>query len=150
MLVRLILFAVLAAGVWFAVRAFLGPKRLRVPLLWRSVARRHAEVADAIALRTSMATALLPAPDARALPILAEVDAVIAGIVKLAQTREAQGLPTDETARHAVAELRTLEAQLRAEVAEETEARLDAVRGRIADRTEDLRQTIAARREIDV
>lgn len=148
MLVRLILIGLLAAAVWYGVRAALGPKRLRLPLIWRSVARRHPEVARAITLRTAIARLLLDAPDGRFGAVMGEVDAIVATIVELARAREAKGLPVDPDVGRTLDDLDALRAQIEAETAAEGEAAVDDLRARLAVRSESLRETLAVRREL--
>lgn len=149
MLVRiLILLALLAAG-YAAVQKALGPKRLRVPFIWRSVAGRHPDVERAVALRTAIARLLLEAPDASFDPVMREVDGVVATLVRLAQARDASGAGPTEVEAGAIDDLDALHRQIRDEAHAEADAQLDVLRDRLADRAGDLRQSLGARRELD-
>lgn len=149
MLVRLILIALLAVGGYLAVRRMLGPKRLRLPIVWRSVAGRHPDVQQALDTRTAIATLLLDAPEPKFTAVMGEVDQVIAGLVRLARAREEKGLTAGDTEQAVLADLDALYHQIRDEAAAETEDDLDRLRRRLGDRTEDLRQLLEARRELD-
>lgn len=148
MLIRLILIGLVVAAVVYGVRTALGPKRLRVPLIWRSVAGRHAEVARAVALRTAIARLLLDAPEGRFGSVMGEVDALVATIVQLARAREEKGLPVDPDVGRTLDDLDALRGQIEAETAAEGAAAVDALRARLAVRSESLRETLAARREL--
>lgn len=149
MLVRLILLAVLAVGGFFVVRSVLGPKRLRLPVLWRSVAQRHPEVKRALESRTAIARLMLDEPEPKFKAVIGEVDQVIAGLVRLARAREEKGLTAGEAEQTALADLDALYHQIRDEAVAETEDDLDRLRSRLGERSEDLRQLLEARRELD-
>lgn len=149
MLIRLLIVAALIGGLFWGVRHVLGPKRLRVPLLWKSVATRHPDVRRAIDLRTAIAKLLIDAPDARFDPVLREVDGVIATLVQLARARDDTGAPPSPAVEEALAELQALTVQLNREVEAESADQLDRLRERLSERAGDLQQTLAARRELD-
>ena len=53
MLLRLVILGLMVVGLIFGYRKWRGPPLLRVPFIWKSVARRHADVAEALRLRTA-------------------------------------------------------------------------------------------------
>jgi len=148
MLIRLIILALVFGGIGFAVWRMLGPRRLRVPFIWRSVAGRHPDVKRALEIRTAIATLLLDEPDAKFDPVMSEVDEVIETLVRLARARDASGARPSETEAMALDELDALLGQMRQEGEAETDDVLDRLRSRLAERAGDLRQTLAARKEI--
>ena len=92
MLTRAILLVLLIAASVYGWNMWRGPKLLRVPLVWTSMSRRHADLAEALRLRTSIGRLLLQAKDLRAERILKEVDLVISSLVQLAKVRDSRGL----------------------------------------------------------
>ncbi|MCB9529587.1 MAG: hypothetical protein H6701_14565 [Myxococcales bacterium] len=148
MLVRLILLALVLAAGWYGVQRALGPRRLRLPLIWRSVAGRHPDVARALALRTAIARLLLDAPDGRFVSVMGEVDGLVGTLVQLARAREEKGLPMDPDVGRTLDDLDALRGQIEAETAAEGAAAVDDLRARLAVRSEALRETLAARREL--
>ena len=83
MLTRAILLVLLIAASVYGWNVWRGPKLLRVPFVWTSMSRRHADLAEALRLRASIGRLLLQAKDLRAERILKEVDLVINGLVQL-------------------------------------------------------------------
>jgi hypothetical protein len=148
MLVRLILIALLIAAVWYGVRQALGPKRLRLPLIWKSVATRHPEIARALTLRTAIARLLLDAPPGRFVAVMTEVDALVETLVQLARAREAKGQPVDPEVDRTLDDLDALRAQIQAETAAEGQDAVDLLRARLSVRSEALRETLTVRREL--
>lgn len=148
MLIRLLVIAALLAAAWFGVQQVLGPKRLRLPLIWKSVASRHPDVRRALDVRTAIATLLIEAPDAKFEPVLREVDDVVATLVQLARARDATGAAPSPAVEEALGELSALADQLRGEVEAENDDQLDRLRTRLTERAGDLQQTLAARREL--
>ena len=71
MLLRLVILGLMAVGLIFGYRKWRGPPLLRVPFIWKSVARRHADVAEALRLRTACGRLLLTAPPPRAEAMMA-------------------------------------------------------------------------------
>lgn len=150
MLTRAILLVLLIAASVYGWNLWRGPKLLRVPLVWTSMSRRHADLAEALRLRTSIGRLLLQAKDLRAERILKEVDLVISSLVQLAKVRDSRGLGAegDATSAAAIAELDALYAQLTAESDEQTQDRLDVIRERLAERTVELKASVDVRREM--
>ncbi len=149
MLIRLLIVAALIAAAVWGVQRVLGPKRLRLPLVWKSVAGRHPDVQRALDLRTAIATLLIDAPDAKFDPVLREVDGVVATLVQLARARDETRAPPSEAVSMALGELQALVEQLEREVEAQTDDQLDRLRSRLAERAGDLQQTLAARRELN-
>lgn len=148
MLVRLILIALLILAVGYGVRQALGPKRLRLPLIWKSVASRHPEIARALTLRTAIARLLLDAPPGRFVAVMTEVDALVETLVQLARAREAKGQPVDPEVDRTLDDLDALRAQIQAETAAEGQDAVDLLRARLSVRSEALRETLTVRREL--
>ncbi len=151
MLLRLVILGVMAVGLLVGYRKWRGPPLLRVPFIWKSVSRRHSDVAEALRIRAKCGRILLGAPPARAEAMMVEIDKVVIEIVHLARTREARGVGNTpgETSKGAVEVLEALYDQLNSEHAVETEDALDRLRSRVSERAEDLRAATAVRREID-
>ena len=150
MLFRLIFFAFVIAGGWTLWSKWRGPKLLRVPFVWKSMSRRHHDLRDAIRTRTAIGQLLLKGPRPRTEAILAEVDRVIEALVTLAKTREARGGDggPDDASHGALSELDALYNQIKAESYDRTEDALDRVRERLADCTNELRNSTQVRREL--
>lgn len=149
MLIRILILLALALATYAAVQKVRGPRRLRMPYIWRSVAGRHPDVRRALELRTAIATLLIDTPPAKFDPVMREVDGVVATLVKLARARDATGGGPSETEATALDELDAMRRQIRDETHAEAGAELDRLRARLGDRATDLRRTLAARRELD-
>lgn len=149
MLIRILIVLALGIGAYLAVQKVRGPRRLRVPFIWRSVAGRHPDVQRALDLRTAIASLLVDAPEARFDPVMREIDGVVASLVKLARAREATGAAPSETEATALDDLEAMRRQIADETHAEAGAELDRLRARLGDRAGDLRETLAARRELD-
>jgi len=122
-----------------------------VPFIWKSVSRRHSDVAEALRIREKCGRLLLAAPPARAEAMMVEIDKVVIEIVHLARTREARGVGNSpgETSQGAIDVLQALYTQLNTEHTVETEDALDRLRERISERAEELSAATTVRREID-
>ncbi len=151
MLTRVILLVLLATAAIYGWNVWRGPKLLRVPLVWVSMSRRHADLAEALRLRKAIGLLLLQAKDVRAERIIKEVDLVISSLVQLAKVRDSRGVSADEdqSSTAALGELEAMYSQLTLESNEETQDRLDAIRERLSERTVELKAMIDVRREID-
>lgn len=149
MLIRILILLALAFGAYVAVEKARGPRRLRVPFIWRSVAGRHPDVQRALDLRTAIATLLIDAPEARFDPVMREIDGVVASLVKLARAREVTGAAPSATESTALEDLEAMRRQIADETHAEADAELDRLRERLGERAGDLRETLSARRELD-
>jgi len=147
---RLIILILLGTAAVVAVQHWLGPKLLRVPFVWRSMARRHPDLQDALRIRLEIGRLLLSRSESRAKSMMAEVDRVIEALVLLARARDSRGVDAeyDETSRTAINELNGLHDQLKLEASERTEDVLDQVRERLATTTSDLRESTQVRSEL--
>ena len=150
-MVRLVLMAIFGACVVLLIRKFRGPPLLRVPFIWKSVGRRHPDVAEALRIRKACGRLLLSVPRPRAEAMMAEIDKVVIEIVNLARTREERGLgsATGDTSKTAIEVLEGLYSQLENEHAIETEDALDRLRARVNESAADLQASTAVRREIN-
>ena len=149
-MVRLVILILVATAAVVAVQHWRGPKLLRVPFLWRSMAKRHPDLADALRIRTGIGKLMLSESIPRSEAILGEVDRVLESLVLLAKTREARGTNSapDATSKAAIAELDNLYNQLKAQASDRTEDALDLVRERLATTTTELKESTQVRSEI--
>ena len=150
-MIRLVLMAIFGACVVLLIRKFRGPPLLRVPFIWKSVGRRHPDVAEALRIRKACGRLLLSVPRPRAEAMMAEIDKVVIEIVTLARTREERGMGNvpGDASKVGVDVLQGLYSQLENEHAVETEDALDRLRARVSERAADLQASTAVRREIN-
>lgn len=142
-LIRILLFCLLATFVVVAIQRWRGPKLLRTPSVWKALARRHDDLQEALRIRMGIGALLLDGPADRAERIMADVNEVIEALVYLVITRENQGLPhtTDEAAQTALDELKDVYTQLMEKASERNEDALDMIRDRLSSTTDGLRES---------
>jgi hypothetical protein len=150
-MIRLVIIAIVGACIVLAIRKWMGPRLLRVPFIWKSVGRRHPDVAEALRIRKGCGRLLLQAPRPRAEAMMAEIDKVVIEIVNLARTRQVRGVSgaVGDASKSAIEVLEGLYTQLESERAGETEDALDRLRARVNERAADLEASTAGRREIN-
>ena len=135
----------------YAYQLWMGPKPLRVPFAWRSLAAEHQEFAKGLAIRTAIGRMLLDGDRGRMQSILRTVDAVLAAMAEVIEERGRRGVEEEsspETVK-AIADLQSIFDELNAEFDEETAGALDRARERLAASTADLKQTNQVRRELE-
>ncbi len=150
-MIRIVLLGFFIGGLFYAWQRWRGPKLLRVPLVWMSMARRHADLSEALRLRKAIGELLLVGSASRARSVLAEIDDVIKTLVQLARTREVRGVSeaVDPVTTEALVELEALYQQIKQDSMSKTADKLDAIRARLANRTADLKSSARARSEVE-
>lgn len=160
MLSRLLLAAVFAAVAALLYRGLRPHPLRRLPLRWRMLGWRDAEMARALRLRRSMVQLVLAGHARDADALMHDVDRVIGSLAVAIETRvQVQALPADargQTAEETQAAIDDALRQVEAahgHLVDAARAEIDAavreVRHQLADRTEQLRLEVEARRELD-
>ncbi len=102
---------VLVIGFWafYSWKAWHVPKNESVPTLWRTMAYRHPDAADALRIRKALVEAIAEEEPPELGPLLPAVDAIVDAIAQLCRARSTNSGP-DDVCRAAIALLVELDA----------------------------------------
>ncbi|MEE2788660.1 MAG: hypothetical protein VX589_15055 [Myxococcota bacterium] len=151
MLIRFLLFAVVAGLAIYAYQLILGPKPLRLSTPWKQLAQRNETFAQALAIRTAIGRLLLAGDRTRLAPTLANVDRVLDAMYLMLAEQEKLGLAAEQHSgtTDAIHELKAIYEELKDEFDAKKAGQLDRARARLAESTQDLKERNEVRRELD-